>query len=265
MVKINMTTLALVTPLITGALLMLLTTMPIKIYAQSAAPNNVAQASTTLPPSLPTLAAPIFITPTALRLAEYLPAYPLPNSLADLADIDVVLNLQRTRSKADIDAAAEGAMLSAATWLRAVLDKVASEKYSAAQLTKTVALLDQIQSDLRGVNRAANAIHPYRLRPAERDTRIKPSLPPGRVQTSSFPSANATTLFVWRDVLTSLMPAHAESIALQVEHSAWLRVVSGLHFPTDVAGSRQVAKAAYAQLAASPAYGEALAVVKKEY
>jgi acid phosphatase (class A) len=182
-----------------------------------------------------------------------------------MADIDVVLNLQRTRTKADVDAAAEGAMLSAATWLRGILDKGVGEKYSETRHLKTVAMLNQIQSDLRGVNRAANAIHPYRLRPAERDTRIKPSLPAGRVQTSSFPSANATTLFVWRDVLTSLMPAHAESIALQVEQSAWLRVISGLHFPTDVAASRQVAKAAYAQLAASPAYGEALAAVKKEY
>jgi acid phosphatase (class A) len=211
--------------------------------------------------SLPPLPPPVFITPADLRLAERLAAYPLKDSLADLADLDVVLNLQRTRTPADVAAASKHAMLAAEPWLKDVL----GDKYVEGRFVKTIQLFNQIQADLRGVNRAANAVHPYRLRPAERDVRVKPSLPPGRVQTSSFPSANATTLFVWRNVLTTLMPSQTEVIANAVEQGAWLRVVSGLHYPSDVAGSRQVADAAYSALTKSPAYTAALSAAQIEF
>lgn len=232
---------------------------------QSAFPIPVAQAVTSVSTSaLPALPPPIFMAPSALRIADVLPAYPLANSPADAVDLLVVRGLQTSRSAADIAEAEKLAALNARVFLSHLLPKL-GRAFDEAKYTRTIVLLDQIQSDMRGINRAANDIFAFRTRPAGRAPDIQPALPPGRFVTSSYPSANASTLYVWADVLGQMAPAQRNVIDDVVNRAAWLRVVSGLHFPSDLVGSRAVSTEAWRVLSVQPAFRAALEEARLEF
>jgi acid phosphatase (class A) len=225
------------------------------------APTTKAQNTPTEPNALPPLPAPVFIAPRNVNLAEALKPWPVEQSTGDLADIEVARMLDKLRTPEMVNAAKRFAALSPNLWLAEVLGSAEQ----VARYPKTVALLTSLQGDVRGINRAANATHAWRRRPAERDLGITPSLPSGQVATSSYPSANASMAFVWADVTAQLSPKNAQAIHEKAEYIAWLRVVGGAHFPSDVVGSRAVAGAVRQALNASPVWLQAFADAKAEW
>jgi hypothetical protein len=149
----------------------------------------------------------LYVSPSSLQLLAELPPYPVEGSSADTVDLLVVRALQSSRKVEDVREAELLAALNARVFLSYLLPKL-GYTFDDAKYVKSIRLLDQIQSDMRGINRAANGIYEFRARPAARADDIQPALPPGRFLTSSYPSANASTLYVWAGVLSEVLPAH---------------------------------------------------------
>jgi acid phosphatase (class A) len=217
---------------------------------------------------LPQLPLPVYFAPAALQLAQVLPPYPAIDSTADKVDKLVVRALQISRTSIDNDEAEKLATLNARVYLAHLLPKIGAT-FDEVKYARTIQLLDQLQSDMRGANRAANDQFPFRTRPAGRANDIEPSLAAGRFVTSSYPSANASTLYVWAGVLLQLVPENQTQTRAEItrttERAAWLRVVSGMHFPSDLIGSRAVSRAALSVLAASETYRAAIKLAQPEF
>ena len=203
------------------------------------APNSISAAkkANAADSALPQLPPPLYVSPSSLQLLAELPPYPVEGSCG------------RVNSAACLVLAA----LNARVFLSYLLPKL-GYTFDDAKYVKSIRLLDQIQSDMRGINRAANGIYEFRARPAARADDIQPALPPGRFLTSSYPSANASTLYVWAGVLSEVLPAHRQAIKEATNRAAWLRVVSGLHFPSDLVGSHKVSLEALRAFNSVPAF-----------
>ncbi|MFN5543118.1 MAG: hypothetical protein ACK499_12540 [Betaproteobacteria bacterium] len=219
------------------------------------APNSISatKKASAADSALPQLPPPLYVSPSSLQLLAELPPYPVEGSSADTVDLLVVRALQSSRKVEDVREAELLAALNARVFLSYLLPKL-GYTFDDAKYVKSIRLLDQIQSDMRGINRAANGIYEFRARPAARADDIQPALPLGRFLTSSYPSANASTLYVWAGVLSEVLPAHRQAIKEVTNRAAWLRVVSGLHFPSDLVGSHKVSLEALRAFNSVPAF-----------
>jgi acid phosphatase (class A) len=213
------------------------------------------------PPALPPLPPSVYVAPTDIALKSALSPWPAEGSAADRADIETARMVDKLRTQDMVDAANRFAALSPELWFQ----EITGNQDALKAAPKTRALFAALQSDMRGINRAANAIHPWRKRPADRDIGITPSLPRGQFATSSYPSANASMVLVWAEVTKRLLPTKVHTIREKADTIAWLRVVGGMHFPSDVVGSREVAKEAVTTLNRSPAWQRALTDASAEW
>ncbi len=217
----------------------------------------------TVPPptaSLPPLQAPVFVTPTDLDLKRALPPWPVAGTLASEADVQTVLAIQARRTPAEeADAQADSV-----TTMRDFTAKLLGPRATPARYPRLFALMEALHQDMRGINRAANEAQGYRLRPVLFDSRIKPSLDMVGHGAAAYPSARTSSGQVWADVIARLVPAKAAEAQTEAERIAWRRVVGGVHYPSDLAGSRHVARAVNAALAKSAKFAVALAAVKAE-
>jgi acid phosphatase (class A) len=207
------------------------------------APNSISatKKASAADSALPQLPPPLYVSPSSLQLLAELPPYPVEGSSADTVDLLVVRALQSSRKVEDVREAELLAALNARVFLSYLLPKL-GYTFDDAKYVKSIRLLDQIQSDMRGINRAANGIYEFRARPAARADDIQPALPPGRF------------LYVWAGVLSEVLPAHRQAIKEVTNRAAWLRVVSGLHFPSDLVGSHKVSLEALRAFNSVPAF-----------
>jgi membrane-associated phospholipid phosphatase len=202
-----------------------------------------------------------FIEAAAIDWAAVLPRWPEDASLAGEADLETVLALQAYRSPTQEAEANEDAPRGPVEWAQAVLGSdFTSESYPIA-----AALLADVHNDMRAVNRAANAVHGLRLRPAERDTRVRPSLAnvAGR-DNPSYPSARTAGSLVWAHVLAEIFPERRAALFAAAERTAWLRMIGGGHYPSDIVGGRKVGEAAWALLKNDAAFQARLSAARAE-
>ena len=81
---------------------------------------------------------------------------------------------------------------------------------------------------------------------------------------AAYHSACASSGQVWADVIAQLVTARAADAQAEAERIAQRRVVGGVHYPSDLAGSRYVVRAVGVALAKSPKFQAALAEVRAE-
>ena len=213
-------------------------------------------------PQLPTaaaLASPALVSVADLNLQTQLPPWPAPDSLAAQADLQTVLALQLQRSPADTLEATLDAVRGPVEWAQQVL----GPGFQASRFPVTVALLLAVHEDLRAINRAANTVHAFRPRPPLVSPQVSPSLALG-APSSSYPSARTASTAVWAAVLAQVFAAQGPALLAAADRSAWLRLVGGVHFPTDLAGGRVVAAAAVSALAKQAAFQQRLAAALRE-
>jgi len=94
------------------------------------------------------------------------------------------------------------------------------------------------------------------------DPRIRPcvSLPPN----DSYPSGHAIQAFVRAAVLAELFPESREALLERAHHSAWGRILGGVHYPTDDVGGRILAEALVMRLKTLPAFQQAVKACREE-
>ena len=210
--------------------------------------------------TLPPLPAPRFIAPSDINLGRVLPPFPLIGGVADRADIETILALQIRRTKVDEDDAAADSTTNMVDFTQ----KLLGSTYSPLNYPKLFNMMAALHDDMRGINRAANAAQGFRQRPAVRDARIRPSLNMIGHSTASYPSARTSSAGVWACVIGDLIPAQRALAQGEAERVAWRRVAGGVHYPSDLAGSRFVIAAVCDALTKSPAFVSARADVAAE-
>ncbi|MBL8516398.1 MAG: hypothetical protein JNM76_05450 [Betaproteobacteria bacterium] len=210
-----------------------------------------AWAATPTPTSKP----PNFVDVKTIDLKAVLPPPPDTGSLADQTDKLTLLAVQAARSPAESFEAKRDAGSGPMPWAASLLGAdFSAEKYP--QLAK---LLADVRDDYDPL--AHVSPHPARKRPSEQDARVQPLVP---FRHASYPSARTMGTRIWAHVIGDVMPQHRAALVAHAEKSAWLRVVAGVHFPSDLAGGLRVADAFIARLSVNEAYRARIVAARKE-
>lgn len=224
-------------------ILLLMATLP-------SAPATAAPAAAPHSPA----AEPALVDPDRLLASGALPPPPAPDSLADRADLDAVLLVQGMRTPALAAEAAADAALMPQAWAAARLGR--------PLVPAEAAFFDAARAGMTQAIDRAKAQGAQRPRPATRDSRVSPSLSIEGHGTNSWPSGRAAATLAWAGILSDLEPDRAQALAAAAQRSGDLRVIGGVHYPSDVAAGRMLAARYLADLRASPAYRSRLAVLR---
>lgn len=199
-------------------------------------------------------AADAFVDPERLLASGALPPPPPPGSLADRADLDAVLLMEALRTPALAAEAAADADLLPRGWAEARLGRA----LSAAE----AAFFDEARAGMTRAIDIAKATGAQRPRPAAQDARVAPSLSIVGHGTNSWPSGRAAATRVWAGILADLEPGRAGALQAAAHRAGDLRVIGGVHYPSDVTAGRMLADRYLAALRASPDYQARLAMVR---
>jgi acid phosphatase (class A) len=198
-----------------------------------------------------------FIAPDSLDLRALLSAPPAAGSPAARAELDEVLALQATRTPAQ---AARCEQIEHETiWLFGA--DVLGAWFTEAKLPKVAALFAQVREDFIPLNRAAKAVWPRR-RPPFVDERIKPCVE--LTDSGAYPSGHGIQSSLWAALLSELAPAHAAAFQQRAAETRRFKLLSGVHYASDLEAGRLVGEAMARAMLKSPALKQALTEARTE-
>lgn len=198
-----------------------------------------------------------YVQPESVDWKSLLPPPPAPDSIAARGDLEVVLQVQASRTAADV------------AWAKLVeQDKVFADYgdvlgpwFGEKNLPLLAAFLTQVTTDswLSG-NRMKN-LYP-RQRPPAVDPAVQPcvKIP----HSNSYPSGHSLRAYVWAAVLADIFPGREAELLTQARRVAWGRVIGGVHYPSDTVGGRVAAEAIVAELRKSAEYRAAVEQCRAE-
>ena len=171
-----------------------------------------------------------YISPRDVDLARFLPPPPTPDSAAQRRDLDAVLEIQRTRTKAQI-ADAQADQKTSVFRFADVLGK----NFSEDRLPKTAALAEKACRETSAVVAVAKQSW-SRPRPYVTSREVKPVL--SNVTAGSYPSGHATCGYIWAIILADMIPEKRDELIVRGIRYGQNRVVGGVHYPTDAEAGR---------------------------
>lgn len=202
-------------------------------------------------------AASHFVQPDAADWKAMLPPPPEPRSVAGLGDLETVLQVQATRTTADVE------------WAKLVeQDKVFADYgdlfgpwFEEKSLPVLADFLAQVMSDAKRVSDRMKDLYPRKRPPA-----IEPTVQPVvKIPASnSYPSGHSLRAYVWATALGDVFPDRQADLFTRAHRVAWGRVIGGVHFPSDTVGGRLAAQAIVAEMRKSPAYQAFVAKCRAE-
>lgn len=185
------------------------------------------------------------------------PARDSDQTKADLAELH---RLQETRSpgqvlRAQTDESEEDIF---------IFRNVLGERFNRESLPMTALLSDHIRNDSGIVVNPAKAFF-QRVRPYHLDETIKPVCKVKEARTDySYPSGTGTTGYLEGLVLSLIVPEKRDAILARADDYAHNRLVCGVHYPSDIVASKQVAYAAIGIMMNNPQFNKELAAAKAE-
>ncbi|HWQ10863.1 MAG TPA: phosphatase PAP2 family protein [Holophaga sp.] len=189
---------------------------------------------------------------------EAQPAPPAPDSLAALADLETVREVQAWRTQAQVDFARR---IDAGSLFE--FSDVLGSGFTAARLPQCGKLLERLDAIAGQVSSKAKHRFP-RLRPPYTDLRVKPCIEAPPRASSSYPSGHATLFTLGALALAEVFPDQREALLAWGRKAAWSRVIAGVHFPSDVAGGRLLAEGIFARLKQDPEFQATVARCREE-
>jgi acid phosphatase (class A) len=162
------------------------------------------------------------------------------------ADLAIVLWLQRTRHRCDVERARRDLGLGLDAFAPAL-----GGGFDPARHPRTAALLDRAHASATGPIRAVKARF-GRPRPYEADPRVEPAVP--REDTPSYPSSHATRGVLVARVLAALAPARQEALLEAGLRAGFDRVLGGVHYPSDVLAGQRLGDMLASALLRDPAF-----------
>lgn len=198
-----------------------------------------------------------FLADDHTRFAAELAPPPANDSLAGLADLDVVLQIQHERSEEQTVRAQRVVKHSPFLMGSSVL----GAWFDPANLPRTAELFQKVWSQ---TNQVTGAIKKQwnRPRPHARDERVQPCVPVPR--DFSYPSGHSTNATVWAAVFSEIFPEHAAAFDAQARETRWARILGGAHFPTDVRAGQILGELISREMLGSAAMDEAREEIRRE-
>ncbi|HVZ64505.1 MAG TPA: phosphatase PAP2 family protein [Lacunisphaera sp.] len=212
----------------------------------------------------------LFVLPAALvaaeagrylRAADYdvatiIPAAPAVDSLATMADIETVYQVQQRRTPEQAAVAAYFAVDDIFQY-----DAVLGSWFSARNLPETAAFFAQVEADRFAISSQGKKLW-SRPRPPLLDARIRPciELP----VSGSYPSGHATQAYLWSGLLSEIFPEKRPALNERAQLVAWSRIVAGVHYPTDIAAGRILGERLAHDFLRQPEVQAALARIRAE-
>jgi acid phosphatase (class A) len=171
-----------------------------------------------------------YITSADADLVDILPPPPVPGSPQDIADMKAVMDAQKARTPADVEAAEKDFKKSIFRF-RSVL----GPDFSAKNLPFTDAFFRRVLSDDAVIVENAKQYF-ARPRPFITNSAVNPvMLRPGG---GGYPSGHSTFAYVAAVLVGMMVPEKREAIYARADQFAMMRVVSGEHYPSDVEAGR---------------------------
>jgi acid phosphatase (class A) len=129
---------------------------------------------------------------------------------------------------------------------------------------KTEALFKEVEVETKAVTSVGKK-HWQRLRPYHVDpVRLPDSIEHEDPTDYSYPSGHSTRGTVWALLLTEIFPDKRDALFAKGRDTGWLRVLGGVHYPTDIYAGRVLGQALARAFLASPAFQQDLAAAKAE-
>lgn len=176
-------------------------------------------------------AEPQYLPAGGVDLTVLIPPPPDIGSQAAADDLQEVLALQRSRTKAEL-------ALADADTKRSVFRfaDVIGEAFNKERLPETDAFFDRLSREGAKSVGAAKGIW-KRPRPYTVSAKVEPGIVTGRTS-SSYPSGHATFAYLSAVILSEMFPEMRARIYARADTFARGRVIGGVHFPSDVAAGR---------------------------
>ncbi len=129
---------------------------------------------------------------------------------------------------------------------------------------KTEALFKEVEAETKAVTSIGKK-HWKRLRPYHVDpARLPDSIEHEDRTDYSYPSGHSTRGTTWALLLAEIFPEKREALLAKGRDTGWLRVLGGVHYPTDIYAGRVLGQALARAFLASPAFQQDLAAAKAE-
>jgi acid phosphatase (class A) len=196
-----------------------------------------------------------------LRAADYdvaklIPPAPADDSLAALADLETVFQVQQRRTPEQVAVAAYFVKDSVYQY-----DAVLGPWFNAHNLPQSAEFFAQVQADRSAISGQGKQVW-KRLRPPQHDPRIHACIKiPGN---ASYPSGHSTQAFVWANLLAEVFPEQRAALFERAQLVAWSRVVGGVHYPSDIVAGRMLGEKLAHDFLQHPDVREALQRLKAE-
>jgi acid phosphatase (class A) len=193
------------------------------------------------------------------QTAEFVNEFAAPtaaDSIQTRRELDELLELQRARTPAQVEAARADRTTEASRFY-AALGLEAS-----AELPRVDRFIDRAEDDVRLYIRATKENF-RRLRPGEIEPRLSPCIDRVR-EDLSYPSGHAAYGYATAYLLIDLAPERREALLARADEFARQRMVCGVHFRSDIEAGRQGARWLVARMPASARFAEDAAAAKME-
>jgi acid phosphatase (class A) len=208
-------------------------------------------------PGAPQPASDYYVDLKADALAPILSSPPAQNSEVQKAELAEMHRIEQARTPAQVAAAQKDEKDTSIFLFRNVL----GEKFRAEELPLTAALSEHVHND----GWAANMVKEIykRPRPYQADTTLHPvcgTTP----HPNSYPSGHTLAGYLEAFTLIEIVPEKRAEILARAEDYAHNRLVCGVHFPSDLAGGRDLAYTIFGAMLASPRFQSELAAARAE-
>lgn len=187
-----------------------------------------------------------YLARESIDVKALLPAPPAAGSLAALGDLETVRQVQALRTEQDV------------AWAIFIEDdtvfhnaSVLGPWFTKEKLPHTAEFFARITADVMAVSYRAKDLF-LRPRPPKVDPSIRPCV--RLAESGSYPSRHSTQAFVWAYVLGEIFPEHQAELLERAHRAAWGRVLSGVHYPTDLIGGKILGDAIITELRKLPEY-----------
>ena len=197
-----------------------------------------------------------YVSPSEVDLDDVLPPPPLPGSPAQVADMQAVMNAQNARTTKDIQQAMGDFKKSIFRF-----QDVLGPNFTPANLPYTNAFFRRILGDDEKIVSEAKDFF-ARPRPFITNVDVNPILlRPGG---GGYPSGHATFAYAAAVIIGMMVPEKRDAIFARADEFEQMRVVSGEHYPTDVAAGRVAGAVIANAMIHSPKFMADFAVSKAE-
>lgn len=199
-----------------------------------------------------------YFNPALLQLNLILSTPPPENSLAAQRDLAAVHATEQSRTKQEI-AKAQADDKEQDLF---IFSNVIGPGFTATRLPLTAAFSTHIHSD-EGVASDPLKTTVGRPRPYQLDKTLHPVCKVTTIP-NSFPSGHSLGGYLFALTLIQILPEKKEQIMQRADEYAYSRIVCGVHYPTDLQASRELAFAIFGNMLANPRFQKDLATARDE-